>query len=75
MITEMPVETKLSQGILEGKGVLCQSHCRTGIHRAFKILQRPAQSTAVEPAKGCLEEETDIDQGNGNGIGFIFAWL
>lgn len=32
-------------------------------------------NTAVEPAKGYLEKETDIRQGNGKGLGCIFAWL
>lgn len=29
----------------------------------------------MEPAKGCSEKETDIHQGNGKGLGCIFAWL
>lgn len=35
----------------------------------------PRCCTAAEPAKGYLEEETDIHQGTGKVIGFISAWL
>lgn len=32
-------------------------------------------NTAAGPGKGYSEKETDIYQGNGKGLGCIFAWL